>query len=419
MLYELNAQYMRAVQPFHQWCHHTRKVTASPLNLLANTFFFRTLNATLELWERVTTDYEEPEWDLDTITINQRNVGVDYQVVMEKPYCNLLHFKRRIGLVDQPKVMMVAPLSGHFATLLRGTVEAFLPDHEVYITDWRNARDVPLEAGEFHFDDYVDYLIEFMDHLGPDTHLLAVCQPCVPTMVALAVMAQQGNPNAPRSVTLMGGPIDVRISPTDVNDYATGKDIEWFEKNVICKVPRGFKGSGHSVYPGFIQLSGFMSMNLDSHISKHFKFFGDLIRGDGDSAEAHRKFYNEYLAVMDMPADYYLETIRSVFLETRLPLRTMTYRGEYVDLNAITETAILTVEGELDDITGRGQTSAILSLCEGLAQEKKCHYEQPGVGHYGIFNGRKFREYIAPKIKGFMRQHGQLSADEQTQLTRG
>jgi len=419
MLYELNAQYMRAVQPFHQWCHHTRKVTASPLNLLANTFFFRTLNATLELWERVTTDYEEPEWDLDTITINQRNVGVDYQVVMEKPYCNLLHFKRRIGLVDQPKVMMVAPLSGHFATLLRGTVEAFLPDHEVYITDWRNARDVPLEAGEFHFDDYVDYLIEFMDHLGPDTHLLAVCQPCVPTMVALAVMAQQGNPNAPRSVTLMGGPIDVRISPTDVNDYATGKDIEWFEKNVICKVPRGFKGSGHSVYPGFIQLSGFMSMNLDSHISKHFKFFGDLIRGDGDSAEAHRKFYNEYLAVMDMPADYYLETIRSVFLETRLPLRTMTYRGEYVDLNAITETAILTVEGELDDITGRGQTSAILSLCEGLAQEKKYHYEQPGVGHYGIFNGRKFREYIAPKIKGFMRQHGQLSADEQTQLTRG
>lgn len=405
MLYDLNAQYMRAVQPFHQWCHYTRMVTQSPMNIFANTYFFRTLNATLELWERMSTDYEEPEWDLDTITINNKRVLVDYQVALAKPYCNLLHFKRRIGLIDQPKVLMAAPLSGHFATLLRGTVKAFLPDHDVYITDWRNAREVPIEAGEFHFDDYVDYLIEFMDHLGPDTHILAVCQPCVPTLVAMAVMAKQGNPNVPRSMTLMGGPIDVRISPTDVNDYASGKDIEWFEKNVICRVPKGFTGSGHWVYPGFIQLSGFMSMNMDNHISKHFKFFGDLIRGDGDSAESHRKFYNEYLAVMDMPAHYYLDTIRNVFLDTKLPLRTMKYRGELVDLNAIEETAILTVEGELDDITGRGQTSAALSLCEGIPQSKKCHYEQPGVGHYGIFNGRKFREQVAPKVKSFMRQH--------------
>lgn len=405
MMYQLNAQYMRAVQPIHQWCRYTRMLTDSSVNPLSNTYFFRTVNATLELWERMTADYEEPAWDLDTIQINNKTVSVDYQVALSKPYCHLLHFKRRIGLANQPKVLMAAPLSGHFATLLRGTVKAFLPDHEVFITDWRNARDVPLDAGEFHFDDYVDYLIEFMRHLGPDTHILAVCQPCVPTLVALAVMAQRKDPNTPRSVTLMGGPIDVRISPTDVNDYATGKDIEWFEKNVICRVPEGFPGAGHWVYPGFIQLSGFMSMNLDSHISKHFKFFGDLIRGDGDSAEAHRKFYNEYLAVMDMPADYYLDTINNVFLKTKLPLRTLTYRDELVDLNAIEDTALMTVEGELDDITGRGQTAAALSLCESLALDKKFHYEQKGVGHYGIFNGRKFREQIAPKVKTFMRKH--------------
>ena len=405
MLYQLNAQYMRAVQPLHQLCRYTRMIATSPYNPFSSTYFYRTFNAGLELLERMTANYEEPEWDLDSVEINGRKVLVDYQVSVQKPYCNLLHFKRRIRGIEQPKVLMVAPLSGHFATLLRGTVHAFLPDHDVYITDWRNIRDVSVDNGEFHFDDYVDYLIEFMDYLGPDTHVLAVCQPCVPTLVALGVMGQRKNPHAPKSMTLMGGPVDVRVSPTEVNDYASGKDIEWFEQNVICRVPKGFKGEGQWVYPGFIQLSGFMSMNVDSHVSKHFKFFGDLIRGDGDSAEAHRKFYNEYLAVMDMPAHYYLDTIRNVFLDYKLPQGTLTYRGLTVNLESITETALLTVEGELDDITGKGQTSAALNLCSNIPSDKKQHYEQKGVGHYGIFNGRKFREHIAPYVKAFMLKH--------------
>ena len=277
-----------------------------------------------------------------------------------------------------------APMSGHFATLLRGTVREFLPDHEVYITDWRNARDVAVSEGTLSFDDYVEYLMDFMYQLGPDTHVVAVCQSCVPLLVSLAVMYMGKNTNAPKSVTLMGGPVDVRISPTEVNDYASGKDLEWFENNVICTVPKDFAGQGQLVYPGFIQLSGFMSMNLDSHISKHFKFFDDLVKGDGDSAEAHRKFYNEYLAVMDMSADYYIDTIREVFLEHKLPKGTMEYRGQRIDLGAITNTALLTIEGEMDDITGTGQTSAALSLCKNIPNKMEEHYEQKGVGHYGI-----------------------------------
>lgn len=405
MMYQMNAQYMRAVQPLRQLCSYTRLMTTSRFNPLSGTYFYRTFNAALELMERMTTNYEEPEWDLGSATIFNRNVQVDYRVAMQKPHCNLLHFKRRMRTADHPKVLMVAPLSGHFATLLRGTVKAFLPDHDVYITDWRNVREVPVSDGEFHFDDYVDYLIDFMAYLGPDTHLLAVCQPCVPTLVALAVMAQNNSNNMPKSMTLMGGPVDARVSPTEVNDYASDKDIEWFEKNVICRVPKGFKGEGQLVYPGFIQLSGFMSMNMDNHVSKHFKFFGDLIRGDGDSAEAHRKFYNEYLAVMDLPANYYLDTIRNVFLDYKLPQGLLKYRGSLVDLKAIKNTALLTVEGELDDITGKGQTSVALSLCANIPSSKKEHYEQRGVGHYGIFNGRKFRDNIAPLVKEFMLKH--------------
>jgi poly(3-hydroxybutyrate) depolymerase len=289
--------------------------------------------------------------------------------------------------------------------LLRSTAKEFLPDHETYITDWRNARDIPLSAGTFSFDDYVTYLIEFINFLGPDTHVIAVCQPCVPAMVALSVMHQEKSRNLPKSLTLMGGPIDVRINPTEVNDYAGGKDLEWFEKNVICKVPSGFEGQGQAVYPGFIQLSAFLSMNMDSHINKHFKFFDDLVKGDGDSAEDHRQFYNEYLAVMDMPADYYLDTIRKVILEHELPNATMDYEGKVIDLGAIKKTALLTIEGEKDDITGRGQTAAALDLCNNLSSKKKKHYEQEGVGHYGIFNGKKYRDTIAPMIKDFIQQH--------------
>ncbi len=277
----------------------------------------------------------------------------------------------------------------------------------MYVTDWQNARDVPLSEGEFHFDDYVDYLVEFLEMLGPDTHTIAVCQPCVPLMVAVALMSEQGNAATPPTMTLMGGPIDTRINPTEVNDYTSGKDLEWFESNVICTVPDRFAGEGQLVYPGFVQLSGFLSMNFDSHVQKHFKFFNDLIIGDGDNAEAHRKFYNEYLAVMDLPAHYYLDTIRKVFLEHKLPDGTMTYRGKPVDIKAIRNTAIMTIEGELDDITGRGQTSAALDLCSSVPKSKKRHLEQKGVGHYGIFNGRRYRENIAPKIKDFIQKFGE------------
>lgn len=396
---------MKMVRPWHEMANINRQLLSSLYNPFADHPYFRTASASLELFERLTADYEEPEWELDSTTINNKKVNIKQQVVYQKPYCNLLHFKRQKIKAGQPKVLLIAPLSGHFATLLRATTKEFLPDHETYITDWRNARDVPLTEGSFSFDDYVTYVMEFITFLGPDTHVIAVCQPCVPAMVALSVMHQENDRNLPKSLTLMGGPIDVRINPTEVNDYASGKDLEWFDKNVICTVPSGFAGKGQTVYPGFIQLSGFLSMNMDSHVNKHFKFFGDLIKGDGDSAENHRQFYNEYLAVMDMPADYYLDTIHKVFLEHDLPNGTMEYQGKLIDLDAITKTAILTIEGEKDDITGRGQTSAALGLCIKLPKAKKKHYEQAGVGHYGIFNGRKYRDNIAPMIKDFIQQH--------------
>ncbi len=406
MLYELNAQYMKMVGPWHHMANCTRQIISSDLNPFANTAFYRTASASLELFERLTTSYEEPEWGLDSTTINDQTVAIAEQVVFQKPFCKLLHFRRLIDQPDQPRVLIIAPLSGHFATLLRGTVREFLPDHETYITDWRNVRDVPLSEGSFSFDDYVEYIMEFIAFLGPNIHVIAVCQPCVPALVALSVMHMENDKNTPSSMTLMAGPVDARISPTEVNDYASDKDLEWFEKNVICKVPNDFSGVGQKVYPGFIQLSGFLSMNMDSHINKHFKFFDDLVKGDGGSAEDHRQFYNEYLAVMDMPAGYYLDTIRKVFLEYKLAKGTMEYRGKLIDMNAITKTALLTIEGEKDDITGKGQTSAALDLCGNLVQNKKQHYEQKDVGHYGVFNGRNFRDSIVPLVKGFIKKHG-------------
>ena len=402
MLYNMNAHFMDAMRPVHVMARMTRQFLYQPLNPLNYSVTFRTLRAGMELTERLTDCYEAPAWGLDSTEINGKDVGISYEVVQSKPYCNLLHFKREAELEQQPKVLMVAPLSGHYATLLRGTVKAFLPDHEVYITEWKNARDVPMADGTFHFDDYVDYLIDFLHTLGPDVHVMAVCQPCVPALVAAGLMAMDDDPALPASMTLMGGPVDVRISPTEVNDYASGKDLEWFEDNVIMRVSRGFAGRGQLVYPGFIQLSGFMSMNWDTHISKHFKFFTDLVRGDGDSAEGHRLFYNEYLAVMDMPAHYYLDTIRKVFLDQDLPSGTMEHRGRLVDMKAIKNMSMMTIEGELDDITGRGQTACALDLCESIPKSRKQHLEAEGVGHYGIFNGRRYREMIAPKIKAFM-----------------
>ncbi len=406
MLYELHHRFNQSLKPLNFWAQAWKTqlsltTSALPYNL---DYFVRPTIAQLELIERCTNNYEEPDFDLPYTQVDGKKTKITEDVVHALPFCDLLHFKRA-GKHNHPKVLLVAPMSGHFATLLRGTVEQFIPDHEVYITDWKNARDVPLEKGGFSFDDYVRYLIEFMEKLGPNTHLIAVCQPSVPAIVATTVMSERNNPNIPKSLTLMGGPIDTRLSPTEVNDFATGKDLEWFESKVISTVPNDFPGAGQKVYPGFIQLSGFMSMNLDNHVQKHYKFFGDLIKGDGDSAEAHRKFYNEYLAVMDLPAEFYLETIRKVFIEHRLPLGQVHFEDKKIDTKSVKNTALLTIEGENDDITGKGQTQAAHTVLSGIPKKKKHHYEQPNVGHYGIFNGRRFRETIAPKIKAFIQEN--------------
>ncbi len=405
MLYQLHHRYNQSMKPLNFWAQAWKTqlsmTQALPFNL---DYFIRPTIARLELIERCTDNYGKPEFELPFTHVEGKKTKITEKVTHSLPFCDLLHFKRA-GKHNHPKILLIAPMSGHYATLLRGTVEQFIPDHEVYITDWKNAREVPLEQGGFTFDDFVRYLIEFMDHLGPNTHVIGVCQPSVPAIIATTVMAERNNPNAPKTLTIMGGPVDTRLSPTDVNDFASDKDLEWFEQKVINTVPNDFAGAGQKVYPGFIQLSGFMSMNMDSHIQKHYKFFGDLIKGDGDSAEAHRKFYNEYLAVMDLPADFYLETIRKVFLDHRLPKGLVHFEDKKIDPKAVTKTALFTIEGENDDITGKGQTKAAHEILSSIPKNKKHHYEQPGVGHYGIFNGRRFREMIAPKIKAFIKDN--------------
>jgi len=400
MLYQLHQKYMDSVAPVNAWMGQVQQLCNQPWSLLNYTFAGKAVAATAEVFERYTGVYERPEFGLDYADIDGNKIAIKEQVVLAKPYCNLLNFKRN-GNYDQPKMLIIAPMSGHYATLLRGTVEHFIDDHDVYITDWINARDVPLGDGSFSFDDYVSYIMEFGEFLE-DYHIVAVCQPTVPTIVAVSVMAQNKVSYQPKSMSLLGGPIDTRISPTEVNDYAASKELNWFENNVICTVPDNYAGAGQQVYPGFIQLSGFLSMNMDSHINKHFTFFGDLVKGDGDSAESHRKFYNEYLAVMDMPAQYYLETVKRVFIEHDLPRGTMTYRGEKVDSSAVDAVALFTVEGENDDITGTGQTQAAHNVLSSIPKAKKQHYQQPEVGHYGVFNGRRFRQEIGPRIRQFI-----------------
>jgi poly(3-hydroxybutyrate) depolymerase len=295
----------------------------------------------------------------------------------------------------------VAPLSGHYATLLRGTVEALLPHFEIYITDWADGREVPTQLGGFDLDDYIDYLIEFMEFLGPEIHTMAVCQPAVPLLAAVAIMADSTPAAAPASMTLIGGPVDTRKNPTEVNKLATKRSLEWFKSHVITRVPFNYPGFLRPVYPGFLQLSGFMTMNLDRHIGEHVKLFQHLVNGDGESAEAHKKFYNEYLSVLDLPAEFYLQTIEVVFQQHALPKGEWVSRGRHIDPSKITRTALLTLEGELDDISGVGQTQAAQTLCSGLKPTQKKHHLQPAVGHYGIFNGRKFRDLIVPIIKDF------------------
>jgi poly(3-hydroxybutyrate) depolymerase len=403
-LYELNHA---ALAPWRAMADATRLAFQHPLNPLAETAFGRSVAAAAELFERTTRRYAKPEFGLTETIVEGKTVAVGEEVVWQKPFCSLLHFRRALpkGRTRDPKLLIVAPLSGHYATLLRGTVAAMLPEHDVYITDWADARMVPLSDGRFDLDDYIDYVIEMLHRLGPGTHVMAVCQPSVPVLAAVALMSEDDDPDLPLSMTLMGGPVDTRMTPTDVNKLAETRGNNWFRHNTIMTVPFPHPGFMRKVYPGFLQLSGFMSMNFDRHMSAHQEFYNHLVDGDGDSAEKHREFYDEYLAVMDLTAEFFLQTVDTVFVRHALPNGLMMHRGRPVRTEAIRHTALLTVEGERDDISGVGQTKAAHALCTNLSYDKKQHYLAMGVGHYGVFNGSRFRAEIVPRITDFVAKH--------------
>lgn len=403
-LYHLHEMHYAAMAPFNMLAKATKALHRHPLMPHAHTGYGRSIAAAAELMERVTNRYGKPEFGIAHVKVDGQDVAIHEEVIDEKPFCDLIHF-RKDSNKRQPAMLLVAPMSGHHATLLRGTVEALLPYMDVYITDWQDARSVPLYHGAFTLEDYVTYVVDFTRRLGPDVHLLAVCQPSVPVMIAASVMNEEKDPCTPKSMTLIGGPIDTRINPTKVNETAETKPMSWFEQNVVTRVPFNYPGFMRRVYPGFLQLSGFMTLNLDRHINAHLDLFKHLVEGDGDSAAAHRKFYDEYLSVADLPAEFYLDCIDQVFKRHLLPKGEFMYKGKKVRPEAITKTALLTLEGELDDISGVGQTEAAHGLCKNLPEKMKKHHMQKGVGHYGIFNGRKFREHVVPIINDFVVQN--------------
>jgi poly(3-hydroxybutyrate) depolymerase len=411
MLYQLYETQRALLSPFSEFASAASKLYRHPLSPFAHAPMAQRVAAGLDLMHRLCKEYEKPEFGITKVMVDGIEVAVQEQVRVEKPFCRLVRFKRFTDegallakMKTQPSVLVVAPLSGHHATLLRDTVRTLLQDHKVYITDWVDARMVPLEAGPFHLDDYVEYVQEFIRLIGPEVHVMSVCQPTVPVLAAISLMASRGEAT-PRSMTMMGGPIDARKSPTAVNNLAMNKSYEWFEHNVIYRVPPNYPGAGRRVYPGFLQHTGFVAMNPDRHLSSHYDYFLDLVRGDDDSAEAHRKFYDEYNAVLDMPAEYYLDTIRTVFQEFALVNGTWRVHGELVRPQDITATALLTIEGELDDISGAGQTRAAHDLCTGIPKKEQPHYVVEGAGHYGIFSGRRWREKVYPVVRDFIARH--------------
>ncbi|MGB8276625.1 MAG: polyhydroxyalkanoate depolymerase [Methylovirgula sp.] len=397
-----------AVAPARAMSGITRLWFNNPANPLAHTHMGRNMAASAELFERLTRRYGKPAFGVDTVTIDGVSVPVHETVVWQRTFCKLVHFERELRRKGQiqPKLLLVAPMSGHYATLLRGTVEAFLPYYDVYITDWEDARMVPVALGTFDLDDYIDYLIEMCQVLsahydGIPLHTIGVCQPAVPLIAAAALLEAREDPHVPASMTLMGGPIDTRRSPTAVNLVAQSRGSAWFRENCVHPIPYPYPGAGRDVYPGFLQLSGFMAMNFDRHVNAHIEMFNHLMEGDGDSAEKHREFYDEYLAVMDLTAEFYLQTVDAVFVEHLLPKGAMRHRGTKIDLAAIRRAGLMTVEGEKDDISGLGQTFAAQELCPNIPAKLKLHYEQENVGHYGVFNGSRFRQQIAPRIRAF------------------
>jgi len=394
-----------ALGPARAFADVGRLFFKNPTNPWAHTDFGKSIAAACELFERTTRRYGQPDWDIDHTLVGGERIPVHISVLWERPFCRLLHFERafeRMPRRPQPRVLIVAPMSGHYATLLRGTVQAFLPNHDVYITEWVDARVVPVTEGSFDLDDYIDYIVSMLHILGGNVHVIAVCQPSVPVLAAVARMEADGDPYVPHSMVLMGGPIDTRINPTAVNALAEERGIDWFRRNVITKVPFPNPGMMRDVYPGFLQLYGFMVMNLDRHMQAHHNLFQHLIEGDGDSAQKHREFYDEYLAVMDLCAEFYLQTCETVFIRHALPKGEMRHRGVLIDPAKIRRVALMTVEGEHDDISGVGQTEAAHVLCSNIPAERKAHYLATKVGHYGVFNGSRFRADIAPRIADFM-----------------
>ncbi|MBU6257698.1 MAG: polyhydroxyalkanoate depolymerase [Burkholderiales bacterium] len=411
MLYHLYETQRALMAPFSEFASASAKLYNHPLSPFTHVPMAQRVSAGFDLLHRLAKEYEKPPFAITSATVDGIEVAVQEQVALSKPFCRLLRFKRFTDdtraltvMKSQPTVLVVAPLSGHHSTLLRDTVKSLLHDHKVFITDWTDARMVPLEVGPFHLDDYVAYVQEFIRHIGPNVHVISVCQPTVPVLAAVSLMASAGEPT-PRTMTMMGGPIDARRSPTAVNNLAMNKSHSWFENNVIFRVPQNFPGAGRRVYPGFLQHTGFVAMNPDRHMSSHYDYFKDLIRGDDDSAESHRQFYDEYNAVLDMPAEYYLETIKVVFQDFALCNGNWFVRGELVRPQDIRSTALLTIEGELDDISGAGQTRAAHELCSGIAKERQFHYDAMGAGHYGIFAGKRWREKVYPEVRAFIARY--------------
>ena len=418
MLYALHEARYYATTPLRAGAKVARDFWGSPFNPMSQTLLGRQMTAGADLLESTTRRYGKPEWGIDTIKVGQVDVRVRQTVVWESPWCRLIQFDRdmadmrRAGKFSlDPAVLIVAPLSGHYATLLRGTVEAFLPDHAVFITDWKSARDVPMMDGRFDFHDYVDHIRTMLGVLGPRPNVVAVCQPGPPVLAAAALMAEDNDPSRPASMTFMGSPIDARKSPTLANNLAKEKPFAWFSSNMIYTVPAPYPGAMRRVYPGFVQLYSFMSMNMDRHQDAHLQYLQDLMNGDGDSADKHLEFYDEYLSVLDLTEEFYLQTVDLVFQQHLLPKGELVHRGRPVRTSAITDIGLLTVEGELDDISGIGQTQAAHALCAGLPDDLREDYIQPHVGHYGVFNGRRFREEIYPRVAAFIaRQEARISA---------
>ena len=416
MLYQIYESNRAWISPFSEFASAASKLYSNPLSALAQIPSAHRVSAGFDLMHRLTKEYEKPEFGINKVNVDGAEVVIQEQVVEAKPFCRLIRFKRFTDngalldkMRDQPSVLVVAPLSGHHSTLLRDTVRTLLQDHKVYITDWIDARMVSLEEGAFHLDDYINYVQDFIRKVGPDVHVISVCQPTVPVLAAVSLMASRGE-TTPRTMTMMGGPIDARRSPTAVNNLAMNKSFEWFENNVIYRVPPNYPGAGRRVYPGFLQHTGFVAMNPDRHATSHYDYFLDLVRGDDDSADAHRQFYDEYNAVLDMPAEYYLDTIKTVFQDFALVNGTWKVRNpkgkeELVKPADIKTTALLTVEGELDDISGAGQTRAAHELCTGIPKARQKHYDVVGAGHYGIFSGCRWREKAYPEIRAFILSH--------------